>query len=90
MALEALRRRVGNKTFLATMRTWEREHAFGTATVKDFTALAERKSHEDLRTLFRAWLYQRGKPRVGASRDRRRGGTGSSGRERPAAPPARG
>jgi aminopeptidase N len=62
MALEALRQRIGDAAFLQTMRGWAMGHAYGNATIADFTALAEAQSGQDLDSLFQKWLYDDGKP----------------------------
>ncbi len=62
MALEALRQRVGDQAFYATMRTWATEHAYGNATIEEFIALAEAQSGQPLDSLFETWLYEVGKP----------------------------
>lgn len=62
MALEVLRQRVGEPTFLAILREWTSTHAYGNATIAEFIALAEARSGAELGPLFDAWLYQPGKP----------------------------
>ncbi len=62
MTLEALRQRVGDAAFYATMRAWVAEHAYGNASIADFIALAEAQSGQQLDALFARWLVQRGKP----------------------------
>lgn len=62
MTLEAVRQRIGNATFLRTLRDWTTGHAYGNATTADFIGLAEANSGQDLGSLFDTWLYQRGKP----------------------------
>lgn len=56
MALQALRHRIGDRRFWVVMRTWAREHRYGTGTVGGFTALAEKVSGQQLDGFFRAWL----------------------------------
>ncbi len=63
MAVEALRQEIGTKPLLRVLRQWTRDHRHGSATIKQFVALAERVAGRDLDPLFRRWLYQRGKPR---------------------------
>jgi aminopeptidase N len=63
MALEALRERVGSRTFYRILRDWVSSHRFGWADTRDFIALAERDSGRDLHHLFAVWLYKPGKPR---------------------------
>jgi aminopeptidase N len=62
MTLQALRQKIGDRTFLDLLRTWYREHRGGNVTTAEFIALAERKSGRDLTAFFDAWLYQEGKP----------------------------
>lgn len=62
MTLEALRQRVGNQDFYATLRAWTAEHAYGNATTEQFIALAEQVSGRSLDDLFQRYLYERGKP----------------------------
>jgi aminopeptidase N len=62
MALEALRQQIGDDAFYATMRDWAAGHAYGNATIADFTALAEARSGQELDSLFDRWLYRAGKP----------------------------
>lgn len=63
MALEALRQKIGTGTMLRLLRRWVAAHEDGSASIGEFTALAERLSGRDLDPLFQHWLYQRGKPR---------------------------
>jgi aminopeptidase N len=60
--LQALREKVGDRTFFAILRAWYAEHRDGNATTADFIALAERKSHRRLDPFFDVWLYQPGRP----------------------------
>lgn len=62
MVLEALRQRVGEKTFLGILRAWVAVHAYGNATVAEFIALAEERSGQQLDDLFRRYLFAPGKP----------------------------
>jgi aminopeptidase N len=62
MALEALRQRVGDGAFYATMRAWVAEYAYSNASIPDFIALAESESGRQLDGLFARWLDERGKP----------------------------
>ena len=63
MALQALREKIGTKPMLHLLRRWTTEHRHGSATIGQFTDLAEEVSGRNLEPLFRRWLYQRGKPR---------------------------
>lgn len=62
MALEALRQKIGTRTMLRLLRRWTTSHRHGSATIGEFEALAETLSGRDLDSLFRRWLYKRGKP----------------------------
>ena len=62
MAVEALRRELGNATFYALIRDWVAQHRYGTATVPDFIALAEQHAGRDLDPFFDLWLFQGAKP----------------------------
>jgi aminopeptidase N len=62
MALEALRLKIGTGPMLQTLRTWATEHRYGSATIREFIALAEKISGDNLAPFFQRWLYQRGKP----------------------------
>lgn len=63
MAVQALREEIGTKRLLRALRRWTREHRYGSATIKQFIALAETAAGRDLDRFFDRWLYQRGKPR---------------------------
>jgi aminopeptidase N len=63
-ALQALREKLGNRMFFRIMRGWLKAHAWGNASVAQFTAFAERVSGRDLDHLFYEWLYKNGKPTV--------------------------
>jgi aminopeptidase N len=60
--LEALRERVGDRTFFRILRGWLRAHRFGNATVPEFTRYAAGVSGRDLTSFFDEWLYRPGKP----------------------------
>jgi aminopeptidase N len=62
MTLQALRGEVGDRVFFRLLRDWARLHRLGSATTRDFVALAERESGRDLRHFFDVWLFQEGKP----------------------------
>jgi aminopeptidase N len=64
MALEALRQRIGNVAFYATLRAWVAAHRHANAGIDQFIALAEMQSGQQLDDFFGAWLYQPGKPAV--------------------------
>jgi aminopeptidase N len=62
MTLEALRDRIGARTFTALLRTWYRGHRDGWGTTPGFVRLAERLSGQQLDGFFRAWLDTPRKP----------------------------
>jgi aminopeptidase N len=62
MTLQALRTKVGDRTFFSILRAWYAKYRFGNATTRDFIALAEHLSGQPLVGLFREWLYEDGRP----------------------------
>jgi len=62
MTLQALREKIGDEKFFDILKTWTREHFHGNGTTKEFTALAEEISGQDLDAFFQTWLYTAGKP----------------------------
>ena len=62
MALEALRRRVGDDVFWPLLRTWLADQRGGNGSTEEFVALAQQVSGEDLTGFFRAWLHDRVAP----------------------------
>jgi aminopeptidase N len=62
MTLQALRVKVGDRTFFRILRTWYRDNRDRNVTTADFIALAERESGRDLRRFFSVWLFKAGKP----------------------------
>jgi aminopeptidase N len=60
--LQALREKLGNRTFFRIMRGWLRAHRYGNARVGQFTAFAARVAHRNLHKFFEKWLYHHGKP----------------------------
>ncbi len=64
MALEALRQQIGERAFLATLRTWAAQHRYSSASIAEFIALAEAQSGQELDAFFDVWLVQPGKPAV--------------------------
>ena len=62
MTLQALREKIGDEKFFRVLKTWTRTHRHGNGTTKEFTALAERISGEDLDAFFQTWIYSAGKP----------------------------
>ncbi|HET7356592.1 MAG TPA: M1 family metallopeptidase [Nocardioidaceae bacterium] len=62
MTLQALRERVGSRDFFRILRTWAREHRHGGASTRQFIALSERISGQDLHKLFKDWLLTASRP----------------------------
>jgi aminopeptidase N len=62
MTLQALRVKIGDKTFFKLLRDWYRDNRYGNATTADFIALAERASGQQLDNFFDVWLFQAVKP----------------------------
>jgi aminopeptidase N len=62
MTLQALREKIGDGSFFRILRTWARQHKYGTATTKQFTDLSEQISGRDLSNFFKVWLYTPTKP----------------------------
>lgn len=62
MALEALRLKIGTQPMLRVLHQWAQSHRYGSGTIKEFAALAEKISGRDLDPFFQRWLYRRGKP----------------------------
>jgi len=62
MALEALRRVVGEAHFWAILRRWVTDRAGGNGSTAEFEALAAQVSGRDLGGFFDAWLHQPTKP----------------------------
>jgi aminopeptidase N len=57
MTLQALRVRVGDQVFFRILRTYATRYRYGTVTTKDFIAVADQVSGQDLRHFFTTWLY---------------------------------
>ena len=57
MTLQALREKIGDRTFFRIMRDWAAQHRYGNATTRQFIALAQRDSGQNLRHAVRAaWV----------------------------------
>jgi aminopeptidase N len=63
MTLEALREKVGDVAFYATLRDWVAQHKYGNGTTQQFIALAEADSGVSLAHFFDLWLFQPRKPK---------------------------
>jgi aminopeptidase N len=60
--LQALRVKVGDKTFFRIIREWYARNRDGNVTTADFVRLAEKRSGRQLDAFFDTWLYQPAKP----------------------------
>jgi aminopeptidase N len=60
--LQALRGKLGDRTFFAVLRGWASAHRYGNATVEEFGAYASAVAHTDLSHFFTVWLERPGKP----------------------------
>ena len=69
LTLHALRLRIGDEAFFATLRAWTARYHDGNAMTSDFIALAEEMSGEDLAEFFDGWLYQIALPDLTPPRD---------------------
>jgi aminopeptidase N len=57
LVLHALRLTVGDDTFYQILRTYYQRYQYSNASTKDFVAVAEEVSGQDLGPFFDAWLY---------------------------------
>lgn len=62
--LHMLRNKVGNETFWEIIRTYYHQYKFSNASSKDFEAVAERVSGENLTSFFNQWLRGKGHPKI--------------------------
>jgi aminopeptidase N len=62
MTLEALRQEVGSRDFFVILRRWAQDNEYGNVTTREFIALSERVSGQNLDAFFKAWLFMEGKP----------------------------
>jgi aminopeptidase N len=62
MTLQALRVKVGDRTFFRILRKWYSQNRYGNVSTSDFIRLSERESRRNLDAFFDAWLFQDGKP----------------------------
>ena len=60
--LQALRAKVGDRTFFRILRDWFAQNKYSTVTTADFVRLAEKRSRMQLDNFFDVWLYQPTKP----------------------------
>jgi aminopeptidase N len=64
VALHALRLRIGDEKFFLLLRTFIERYQFSSVTTKDFTALAEKVSGQELDDFFQAWLFEEAIPEI--------------------------
>ncbi|WP_329519566.1 M1 family metallopeptidase [Spirillospora sp. NBC_01491] len=64
MTLVALRKKVGEAELGTILKTWTKERRHSTGTTQQFIAVAERVSGQKLDAFFKAWLYERGRPKL--------------------------
>jgi aminopeptidase N len=64
LALHALRLRMGDEAFFATLQAFTARYQYGNVTIEDFIAIAEEFSGEDLTEFFDGWLYADDMPAI--------------------------
>ena len=62
MTLQALREKIGDDKFFAILKAWTAKYRHGNANTRQFIALAEKISGQDLDAFFQTWIYKPGKP----------------------------
>ena len=62
MTLHALRLKIGDAAFFRLLREWVKANAGGNVATKQFIALAEKISRQDLDPFFNEWLFTPSKP----------------------------
>ncbi|MGH3933598.1 MAG: M1 family metallopeptidase [Pseudonocardiaceae bacterium] len=62
MALHALREEVGDEDFFTALRTWTTERRNGNGSVREFLAVVERVSGENVDDVAEAWLFTPARP----------------------------
>lgn len=65
MLLQELRNAVGDKAFFTILREWPAEYRYSNADARDFIDFCQEHTDVDLEPLFKAWLYEKGKPKRG-------------------------
>jgi aminopeptidase N len=66
MTLQALREKIGDFAFFDLLRTWATQNRHANVTTRQFIALAEKISGQDLAQFFHVWIYQADKPAPGS------------------------
>ncbi len=67
MTLEALREKIGDHDFYATLRNWVHDRRHGSGTTPEFIQAAEAASGKNLDHFFQVWLFDPGKPPASAA-----------------------
>ncbi|TYB46528.1 M1 family metallopeptidase [Actinomadura chibensis] len=62
MAIHALRKRIGDRSFYRLLEAWPTAYRYGNASTADFVRFAARLSHRNLDAWAKTWLYSEGKP----------------------------
>lgn len=66
LALESLRRTVGDEEFFEFTRTWIGEHSGGTASTAQFIALVDQTFGEEAQQMMKAWIFDEVSPELPA------------------------
>ncbi|GAB3671930.1 M1 family metallopeptidase [Actinocorallia lasiicapitis] len=64
MTLHMIRKSLGDATFFRLVKSWAQLHKNKNVTTEDFHAYAEKFSGKQLDSLFKAWVYTAGKPKL--------------------------
>jgi len=62
--LHMLRRKIGDKLFFKSIRTYYKTYKFKNANTRDFQRVVERVSGKNLTLFFNQWLYRVGQPKL--------------------------
>lgn len=62
MTLQALRSKIGDEDFFTVMRAWAAKYRYGNGSIRQFIAMAEHVSGEELSSFFDVWLYTGERP----------------------------
>lgn len=66
LALESLRRTVGDEPFFDLLRTWVETYSGGTASTADFLSLVDQSFGEEAQQLMKAWIFDEASPALPA------------------------
>jgi aminopeptidase N len=64
LTLHALRLKVGDDAFFATLKAWSAHYRNGNGATADFIATAEDVTGQDLSAFFQAWLFSETLPEL--------------------------